>query len=436
MSAATPELLPAGARTGTARAVVAASLGNLLEWYDFTVYALFAPYIATSFFPGGDRAMNVVKAFLAFGVGFIVRPLGAVLLGIYADRAGRKSALTLAIAVMALGTLIIASAPGYASIGIAAPLLLVLGRLLQGFSAGGEIGGAAAFLVESAPPAQKGLIASWLQASMGMSNILGALVGVAVTNALSAQQLRDWGWRIPFIVGLLIAPVGLYLRQRLPETRDFQAERERRRRSAQTLRSPLLTLFRDHPRALATGMGFSILWAVAVYVLIVFAPVYVQQTFHFSAAQAFMASLIGNVFLVSACFASGALSDRIGRRAALTGSSCALFLAVLPLFLWLQAAPTPTVLILVQSAFCAMVGTFVGIAPAMLSELFPTGVRSTGIALVYNTAITLFGGFAPALLTWFGRRYGASVLAPAGYVTVAAALALLTMPFARERRLG
>jgi MHS family proline/betaine transporter-like MFS transporter len=212
MTSATIDRSTATRPTGTARAVVAASIGNMLEWYDFTVYASFAIYIAHNFFPSNDPSIDLLKAFLAFGVGFIVRPIGAIIIGIYGDRAGRKAALTLTILVMAAGTLIIAAAPIYAVIGFGAPLLLLTGRILQGFSAGGEIGGAAAFLVENASADRKGIYASWLQASMGMSNILGALVAMSVTALLAPDQIMSWGWRIPFMVGLLIAPVGLVLR--------------------------------------------------------------------------------------------------------------------------------------------------------------------------------------------------------------------------------
>ena len=212
---------------GSTRAILAASVGNLLEWYDFSVYAVFAIYIGANFFPGGGPGVDLVKAFLVFGLGFIIRPLGAIAIGVYADRAGRKAALTATILIMAGGTLIIAAAPSYAFIGFGAPLLLLAGRLLQGFSAGGEIGSAAAFLVEHAPPGRKGLFAAWLQGSMGMSNILGALVAFTVTSLLPMSQVIGWGWRIPFILGLAIVPIGVCLRRTLEETPEFRAEFER-----------------------------------------------------------------------------------------------------------------------------------------------------------------------------------------------------------------
>src|SRR3984885_4021034 len=184
----------------------------MLEWYDFTVYALFAGYIAGNFFPSHDANTRLLQTFLVFGLGFVVRPLGAVLIGNFGDRAGRKAALTLTILLMAAGTGVIAFSPTYASIGVGAPLLLLLGRVLQGFSAGGEVGGATAYLLESGDPQQRGRVASWLEASMGMANVLGALTAFTVTAWLSEAEGQAWGWRIPFIFGLAIAPVGLYLR--------------------------------------------------------------------------------------------------------------------------------------------------------------------------------------------------------------------------------
>jgi MHS family proline/betaine transporter-like MFS transporter len=429
MTSTTIESASAVKPSGTARAVVAASIGNMLEWYDFTVYASFAIYIAHNFFPSNDPSIDLLKTFLAFGVGFIVRPIGAILIGLYGDRAGRKAALTLTILIMAGGTLIIAAAPVYAVIGFGAPVLLLAGRVLQGFSAGGEVGGAAAFLVENASPDKKGIYASWLQASMGMSNILGALVALSVTSLLAPEQVMAWGWRLPFAVGLLIAPVGLFLRKTLHETPAFEAEQARQKAEIQPLDSPLVWIFRDYWPQLLIGLGFSILWAVAVYTLMIFGPVYVQDAFHFTPPQAFRATFIGNFFLVAGCFASGALSDRIGRRKMLTIGASLLLIAVLPLYAWLQASPTPGTLIVVQTSFCILVGSFVGVAPAALSELFPTGVRSTGMSLVYNTAITVFGGFAPALLTDITHRGTRLVLAPAWYVMAAALLALIALPY-------
>jgi MHS family proline/betaine transporter-like MFS transporter len=420
---------------GKTRAIVATSIGNMLEWYDFTVYALLAKYIAGNFFPGDDPDTRLLNTFLVFGLGFVVRPLGAVIIGNFGDRSGRKAALTLTILLMAVGTGIIAFCPSYATLGIGAPMLLTLGRVLQGFSAGGEIGGATAYLLESAEPERRGRIASWLEASMGMSNIVGALAAFSVTYFLGAGEVRSWGWRLPFIFGLLIAPVGLYLRRSLAETDAFQAEADRRAVTQSHGRVPLFEIFRHHGRTLFVGFCVAVLWAVAVYVLMIFLPTYVQRpdTFNFSDREAFGASLIGNIPFVIGCVLFGSLSDRIGRRRSLFVSASLLLVLVLPLFLWLKADPTLSTLIIAQSIVCILVASFVGVAPAALSEIFPTGVRSTGTSLVYNAAFTLFGGFAPWILTWLTQRSGGSIYSPAWYVMLAAGVALIAIPFLGRR---
>ena len=431
------DAVPVRVRTrGLARTVIATSIGNMLEWYDFTVYAFFARYIARNFFAEHDPTVQLLNTFLVFGLGFIVRPLGAVIIGNYADRAGRKAALTLTILLMAAGTCVIAFAPTYASVGPGAALLLLLGRLLQGFSAGGEIGGAIAFLLESARSEARGRIAAWVQASMGMSNILGFLVAFAVTRLLAPAEVQAWGWRIPFLIGLLIVPVGLYLRRSLEETGAFETlVRERRAPGLHAApgmpgvhrSAPLVEIVRDHRRPLFAGVGVAVLWAVAVYVLMIYFPTYVQSTFGFSAQQAFASALIGNVLFVSGCILFGTLSDRLGRRRSLAFASLGLMLGVLPLFLWLAARPTFTTLVLVQAVVCVLVSSFNGVAPAALSEIFPTAVRATGISIVYNGAFTVFGGFAPTVLTWLTRPAGGSWLAPAWYVTLAALTSLIAL---------
>ena len=401
---------------GRVRAVAAASLGNALEWYDFSVYALFAIQIGYAFFPSQDPTVAVLKAFLAFGVGFVARPVGAVLIGIYADRSGRKAALTLTILLMAAGTLTIAVAPTYAQVGALAPCVIVIGRLLQGLSAGGEVGGAAAYLVEQAPAGQRSRYAAWLQASMACSNILGALAAFLVNRLLAAEQVAAWGWRIPFVAGLLIMPVGLRLRRRLDETPEFAAA------AAQAERVSLGEL-RHHGRSLALGFGLSILWAVCVYTLVIFLPIHVQRALGVSAQDAFAASLVANCVFVGGCIGFGILADRVGRRTMLAGGAGAMALLAVPLLASLASAPSLARLMVVQSLFCLMVAAFSACAPAALAGLFPVRIRATGMSVSYNAAVMLVGGFAPAILTWLAAR-GAGVLAPGWYV-VAAALATL-----------
>lgn len=407
----------AAGSAGGARAIFAASVGNVLEWYDFSVYALFAIAIGANFFPSGNPAVGLLKAFLFFAAGFVIRPVGAIVMGSYGDRAGRKAALTATILIMASGTLIIAVAPTYAAFGLGAPLILLVGRLLQGFSAGGEVGSAAAFLVEHAPPRRRALFAAWLQGSMGISNILGALVGFTVNASLPPAQVVRWGWRLPFLLGLLIVPLGVYLRRTLRETPVFYKTRE------PANRHPVASVFRDHGRELLAGFGISILWAAAVYVLLIYMPVYLQKAWGFSPQQAFGGSLVENVFFVAACFAFGALADRIGHARVQACSALGLLLAPLPLFAWMSHARSTDGLFPALAALGVLAASFTSVAPTMLSEIFPTGVRVTGVSVTYNVAFTVFGGFAPAILsTSLAARTG---LAPAWYVTLAAIPALL-----------
>lgn len=418
--AATPE------KYSGRKAIVAASIGNALEWYDFSVYAFFAVYIAQNFFQQHDAGAQLFEAFLAFGIGFVIRPIGALVIGAYGDRVGRKAALMLTILTMAAGTAIIAFAPPYSAIGIGAPLLILCGRVLQGVSAGGEVGGAAAFLIEHAPPQKRGQYASWLQASMGISNVLGALVATAVTLTLTHEQVGDWGWRIPFIIGLSIAPIGLWMRRTLHETPVFAAEQARRERQPSAPAAPLLQLFKTRQRALIQGMGLSVLWAVSVYSLIIYLPIYVQRVMHFESHQAFLAALIGNCAMVVACVTAGTWSDRVGTYRILACGAGLLLAGSYPLLVLLDHVHTTAMLILVQTLFCILISLFVGVAPKALADLFPTDVRASGMSVSYNFAVTIFGGFAPAILTWLSDNTDTR-FAPAWYVMIASVIALVTL---------
>jgi MHS family proline/betaine transporter-like MFS transporter len=288
------------------------------------------------------------------------------------------------------------------------------------------VGGAAAFLIEHAPADRKGRYASWLQASMAASNILGALVATGVTLTLSREQIGDWGWRIPFILGLAIAPVGLWLRKTLDETPHFRAEMARAAHAPAERKTPLLQVVRDYPRALVVGTGFSVLWAVCVYALVIYMPTHVQRALHFDGRDAFIASLVGNCLMAVTCVCAGSWSDRVGRRTVLTAGAVLMLVSVYPLLRWLADVHTLAALITVQSAFCVMVAIFTGVAPAALSELFPTRVRATGMSLSYNIATTIFGGFAPAILAWLTQRSG-NPFAPAWYVMAASVIALVSI---------
>lgn len=412
----------------TAKDIMAVSIGNALEWYDFSAFAFFAAYIGHSFFIDGDETSALIKTFLVFAVGFIARPLGALFLGLYGDWAGRKAALTLTIALMALGTFIIAFAPPIWVIGAGAPFLLLVGRLLQGFSAGGEIGGATAFLVESAPPEKRSLYASWLQASMGMSNIIAALVGVSVTTIFADETISEWAWRIPFIIGLLIVPVGWYIRRNLNETEDFE-EVKKAREAKHIKKVTLISILKDYPKHLLFGFMFSILWTVCVYTLIIYMPTYYASSsigLGFTKNQAYIASFIGNIFMVVGCILSGKMADKVGMVKVIKFGILVLFFGSFPLLYWLHHSNSFVNLIIVHIVFCSMVASFSGVAPAAMASIFPVSVRSTGMALSYNVAAIFFAGFTPALLTWATKI---SVYAPSLHLAIACVVALIATSF-------
>ena len=403
--------------------VIAASFGNALEWYDFSVYAFFASYIAATFFQQGDQTQAMIAAFVVFGAGFIARPIGSIVVGVVGDRRGRKPALLLSLFTMAGGVFIIGATPSAATIGIAATLLLLLGRLLQGFSAGGALGSAAAYLVENAPENRRGRYAAWLQASMGISNLLSAVAGLVVTALFSNEDVMAWAWRLPFAFGLLVVPVGLYIRGKLPETDEF---REQKRRLS--TRKTLTVLFGRSWSSLLAGFGFCILWNTAVYTFIIFGPTYyrINPALGFTSQQSFLASTVGNLFFVPACAVAGWLADRVGRQRMLVTGCILLMTAPGLLLLFLHSAPTVPALLAVHSLVCISIAVFVGVAPSTLPMAFPALTRSTGVSITYNLAAIGFAGFIPAILAWADDTL--TVYSPALLVTFCAAVSLASIP--------
>ncbi|MGO4739003.1 MFS transporter [Bosea sp. 2KB_26] len=394
------------------RAVIAAVAGNTLEWYDFAVYGFFALTLAKLFFPAGDATTSLLLTVATFGVGFIMRPVGALVLGTLADRRGRKLALSLTILLMALGTAMIGFAPTYATAGAWAPAIIVLARLIQGFSAGGEIGGATAFLVEHAPPERPGLYASWQQASQAGALLLGSLTGALLTSLLPQADLEAWGWRIPFLIGLLIAPVGLYIRFRVSETDAFKA----------ILRETL----GQHRTAVLAGFGITIAWTVCTYFFLVTMPTYAVRQLGVPQSASLLANSIGLVLIVILAPVFGGWSDKVGRRPIMLVAAFGLLVLCWPLLFWLSTHPGVVNLILAQIVFAVLIAAFSGPAPAAMAELYPPAMRSTGLSIAYNLAVTIFGGFAPFITTWLILQTGSS-LAPAWYVMLAAAISLITL---------
>src|SRR3954452_98905 len=313
------------ARRQSWHAVAAASIGNALEWFDFVVYGFFAVTIGKLFFPAGDETTSLLVALGTFGVTFLMRPLGAIVLGSLADKHGRKSALALAILLMTFGTGIIAVAPTYSDIGAFAPALIVAARLIQGFSAGGEFGIATAFLAEQHPQ-RRGFFASWQFASQGMTTVLATAFGATLASTLSAEQMDLWGWRVPFLFGLLIGPVAYYLRHHVEETAEF--------RSALVRKAPLRAAWADGKKRMLITVGVVVLCTVAMYTIL-FMPTYAVRQLGLSPSGSFLATLLTGCIQIALIPVAGALSDRYGRLPITCASAMAMLLAIYPMFAWL-----------------------------------------------------------------------------------------------------
>jgi MFS family permease len=395
-------------------------IGNALEWYDFTVFGFLTVVIAQLFFPAGNDYASLLLATATFGVAFVMRPIGGIVLGLYADRAGRKAALSLVIALMTLGILLLAIAPPYSAIGIGAPLMIVVGRSLQGFSAGGEFGSSTALLIEAAPFSKRGFYGSWQMASQAAALLLGALVGALITRGLSPEALKSWGWRVPFILGLIIGPIGFYIRRHLADSEAFLLAQKTARRAT------LGEVFRTHTRDVLCGLGSVIALTVTIYVLISYLPTFAVNQLKLPYAQSFYAVIVGNLLLTVLSPLTGAWSDRIGRKGLSLWSLVITLVIIYPLFAWLAAEPSVSKLILVQALLSITLSGYYGPFGALIAELFPANVRSTGLSLAYNIAVMVFGGFGPFVVTWLINTTG-SPLAPIYYVMGGLALSIVAV---------
>jgi len=403
------------------RAVAAASIGNALEWFDFIVFGFFAGTIAGLFFPTGNETVSLLLTFATFGITFFVRPLGAIVLGAYADRHGRKAAFVLTILLMMVGTGIIAVTPSYATIGVFAPILMVVARLLQGISAGAEFGSAMAFLAEQ-NAARRGFFASWQFASQGLTTILVTIVGFVLTSTLTPAEMSAWGWRVPFFLGLLIGPVAYYIRRHVDETPEFRA--------IKTSERPLQEALAGAKSRLVVAFGAAVLCTVGMYTIL-FMPTYATRQLGLPAAGAFAAGFLGGVIQLALIPVVGALSDRIGRLPVAFASAIAVLVTIHPLFWWLTASPSVETLLMVEAIIGLLLAGYMGGLGALLADLFPTRMRTTGLSISYSFAVTIFGGFAPFINAWLIGATNNN-LAPSFYLMLAAALSLAALVAARK----
>jgi len=413
-----------------ARQIAAAVIGNALEWYDFIIFGNLTIVISRLFFPAESQYASLLLTTATFGVGFFMRPVGGILLGIYADRKGRKAALQLIISVMTVAIAMIALAPPYAVIGVAAPVIIVTARLLQGFATGGEFASATAFLVESGLPNRRGFYGSWQMVGQGLAALVGAILGALLTRNLAPESLDSWGWRVPFLFGLLIGPVGLYIRRHLEETRAFLQSREGPKK-----RLGLGPILATHARPALACAGVVTAGTISFYVILLYMPTFASTQLRVTLGEAFTAQAIGLACMIAITPLFGALSDHVGRKPIMI-TALALYLVLLyPLFLWVHTNPSFRNLMIMQLVFCTLLGAFIGPFSTSMAEQFPARTRSTGMAVAYNVAVMGFGGFAQFFVTWLTKATG-SPIAPAFYVMFGALIGLVAAFFLVEQPRG
>lgn len=415
-------------RCSTKRLIVSASIGNALELFDFTVFSFFASIIGTEFFPSISRYGALLMAVSIFGVGFIMRPLGGMMLGAYADRAGRKPALLLTIVLMGVGTATIALAPTYAQIGIAAPVIILIGRLIQGFSAGGEIGASTTLLLESARQHQRGFFLSWQVASQGISSLLGGLCGALLSAMLSVQALHAWGWRIPFLVGLIIIPVGLYIRRQIDETLPtIHTDKQRK--------NPVSTFLRHYTLEFILGLGLIMAATLMTYIVIFYMPTYMMQVTDIPATTSYLISLGVSVVLIISGIISGITLDRIPyyRRITMASIIVALLLTY-PTFALLSHPDTLGWAVLLRMIIVAALGFNMTAGMLLIATSLPRSVRATVLSMTYATGVAIFGGTAQFIVTWL-LDVTAAPLSPAWYLIGMLVLSLIGCYYFKERHI-
>jgi MFS transporter, MHS family, proline/betaine transporter len=408
-----------GKKISTSRIIAAASIGNALEWYDISAYAVFAGYVSRAFFTNSDPAVSLMLALGTFAVSFLIRPVGALVLGGYADRNGRKPALTLSLGLMVVGTLLICVMPTYSAIGVLAPIGILVARLIQGFAAGGEYGSATALMVEHLPH-RRGFAASWQFTSQSMSSLLAGLIGTALTNTLTDAQLDSWGFRVPFVFGLLVGPVGLYIRRHMPESAEAEALLGSAERAA-----PVTTLFARQKLLVLLAIGIMAVTTCVNY-MITYIPTFSIQQLKLPASSSFVSLIVSAVLLIAVTPVVGHLSDRYGQLRIMIPSAALMLVLIYPMFALMVGVPTLPVLLGVVGLLAVLKGTYFGPMASVLAMLFPTGTRATGQALGYNIGVAIFGGFTPLVATWLIKTTSLSV-APSFWVIVAAVVSLVSL---------
>jgi MFS transporter, MHS family, proline/betaine transporter len=414
-------LEPVGGRS-TLRIVTAASIGNALEWFDLLIYGYFAVTISRLFFPTEDQTVSLLLALGTFGASYLVRPLGAIVLGAYADRAGRKASLMISILLMMLGTLVMVVIPTYASIGVLAPIAVLVARLMQGFSVGGEFGSSTSFLVEHGPD-RKGFFASFQWAGQGFAAVLASLFGVGLTTALTADQLNAWGWRIPYIFGLLIGPIGFYIRRHVDETPEFLA--------IEATASPVRDVLWHQWGRVLLAIGIAVVSNSSNY-LILYMPTYAVRQLSLPQSSGFIATLLGGLILTVGSPLVGHSSDSMGRTRIMQVAAGLFVISAYPAFVLLTGHASLAVLVGIVCWLSLLKTIYSGVMPSLMAEIFPTRTRGTGMALSYNISVPIFGGFAPFISTWLIELTGNN-LAPSFYLMLTGLMSLSALVLVRGR---
>ncbi|MGI4840225.1 MAG: MFS transporter [Janthinobacterium lividum] len=404
--------------TGKGTAIFRVVSGNFLEMFDFMVYGFYATAIAKTFFPSDNAFASLMLSLATFGAGFLMRPLGAIFLGAYIDRHGRRKGLIVTLMMMAMGTVLIACVPGYATIGVAAPLLVLAGRLLQGFSAGVELGGVSVYLAEIATPGNKGFYVSWQSASQQVAVVFAGLLGVLLNHFLSPQEMGAWGWRVPFLIGCLIVPVIFFIRRSLEETPEFEARTHR-----PSLGEVVRSIAQNWGVVLA-GMAMVVMTTVSFYLITAYTPTFGKSELQLSDLDALLVTMAVGVSNFIWLPVMGSVSDRVGRKPLLLAATILAILTAYPALAWLVSSPSFSHLLLVELWFSFLYGSYNGAMVVALAEIMPQEVRTTGFSLAYSLATATFGGFTPAACTWMIHVLG-NKAAPGIWLTGAAALGLI-----------
>jgi metabolite-proton symporter len=400
------------------RSVIRVSSGNFLEMYDFMVYAYYASYIAREIFPSSSEFASLMLTLGTFGAGYLMRPLGAVVLGSYVDRHGRRSGLILTLFLMAIGTLVIACTPAYRTIGILAPVIVVLGRLLQGFSAGVELGGVSVYLSEIATPGHRGFYCAWQSGSQQVAVMFAALIGVILSSIMPPHTMSLWGWRIPFIIGCLIVPLLFWLRRSLAETEAFLA------RKHHPSVSQIFASLASSWKIVIIGMMLSTMTTVCFYLITAYTPTYGIEVLHLTNRASLMVTMwvaLSNFIWLPV---GGAISDKVGRRPMLILFSIVTIATSYPAMLWLVSSPSNVRLQIVELWFSIMFGMYNGAMVPYLAEIMPPEIRTTGFSVAFSLATAIFGGFTPAICTYLIHVTGNRAM-PALWLSFAALCGLV-----------